>query len=78
MRLQSDEEPDRDLYQLLKDDDLPHRVPRAMAVPALALVGMSLVFTVIAGPLYAYTDRAAHDLRTPSVYVDSVLSGSRR
>ncbi|MEE6281784.1 Na+/H+ antiporter subunit D [Georgenia sunbinii] len=48
-------------------------IPRSMLQPAAALVVMSLAFTVVAGPLQEYTDRAARDLRAQSPYVTAVL-----
>jgi multicomponent Na+:H+ antiporter subunit D len=77
-RLVRDEEaPDRDLYQLLRDGSLPDRLPTWMVVPTAALVGFSLVFTLVAGPLFRYTDRTAHELLARTPYVESVLGGAR-
>ncbi|GAA1645348.1 Na+/H+ antiporter subunit D [Georgenia ruanii] len=47
--------------------------PRAMVGSAGALVVFSLVLMVLAGPLYAYTDRAAADLRARTPYISAVL-----
>ena len=77
-RLVRDEEaPDRDLYQLLRDGSLPDRLPTWMVVPTAALVGFSLVFTLVAGPLFGYTDRTAQELLARTPYVESVLGGGR-
>ena len=48
-------------------------IPRTMMGPTAALVALSVSFTVVAGPLYAYTDRAARDLRAQTPYVHAVL-----
>jgi multicomponent Na+:H+ antiporter subunit D len=75
-RLVRDEEaPDRDLFQLLRDDALPDRLPASMVLPTAALVAVSVLFTVIAGPLFAYTDRTASDLLQRTPYLESVLDG---
>ena len=39
----------------------------------MSLVAMSLTITVVAGPLFALTDRAAHDLLERSPYISAVL-----
>ncbi|WP_148571393.1 Na+/H+ antiporter subunit D [Nocardioides caldifontis] len=70
-----DDTPDRDLYQRLQDDDLPHHRPRTMTAAALGLVGLSLLLTVVAGPLFDYTDRAAVDLLERTPYLEAVLTG---
>jgi multicomponent Na+:H+ antiporter subunit D len=78
-RLVRDEEsPDRDLYQLLRDDALPDRLPRGMVLPTAALVAFSLSFTVVAGPMFAYTDRSAGDLLQRTPYLEAVLDGAGR
>jgi multicomponent Na+:H+ antiporter subunit D len=77
VRVRDEESPDRDLYQLLRDDELPARLPRAMVWPTAVLVAMSLSFTVLAGPIFGYTDRTAHDLLQRSPYLDAALSGDR-
>ncbi len=49
------------------------RTPRLMTgAAAFAVIG-GVAFTVIAGPLYALSDRAADDLVNPSRYVEAVL-----
>jgi len=47
--------------------------PRLMTGAAAVAVAGGLVITVIAGPLYALSDRAADDLVNPSRYVEAVL-----
>ena len=41
----------------------PMRLPRGMVASAAALVALGVALTVVAGPLYGYTDVAADDLR---------------
>jgi multicomponent Na+:H+ antiporter subunit D len=43
-----------------------------------ALVVLSLGLTIVAGPVFGYTDRAAHDLLDPGRYVSTVLSNGSR
>jgi multicomponent Na+:H+ antiporter subunit D len=52
------------------------RLPRALTVPAYALVMVGLAFTVAAGPLYGYAERSADELRSPASYVARVLGGA--
>jgi multicomponent Na+:H+ antiporter subunit D len=70
-----DEEETRDLQELLDVGALPSRLPRSMVGSAGALIGLSLGITLAAGPLYAYTERAATDLKDRDVYIGSVLPG---
>jgi multicomponent Na+:H+ antiporter subunit D len=49
------------------------RIPLGMLAPTVAMIGVSLLLTVLAGPIIGITDRAADDLRDPSVYVQTVL-----
>jgi len=49
------------------------RTPRLMAAAAAAVVAGGLAITVIAGPLYGLSARAADDLVTPDRYVQAVL-----
>ncbi|HET8617170.1 MAG TPA: Na+/H+ antiporter subunit D [Actinomycetales bacterium] len=49
--------------------------PRGMTVPTAGLVLVSLALTVVGGPLFALTGRAAHDLVARTPYVSSVLPG---
>ena len=54
-------------------DTAPRALPRTMlgATAAMTLVG--LLITVVAGPLFAYTQRAAADLTSRDPYITSVL-----
>ncbi|PFG35022.1 Na+/H+ antiporter subunit D [Sanguibacter antarcticus] len=49
------------------------RLPFSLVGPTTALVGLGLLITVVAGPLYSYTDRAARTLLDTDAYVDAVL-----
>ncbi|TQL02541.1 Na+/H+ antiporter subunit D [Cellulomonas sp. SLBN-39] len=53
-------------------------VPTSMAVPAGALVAVGLALTFLAGPLYAYTERAAVTLAERDPYVRAVLPDLER
>jgi multicomponent Na+:H+ antiporter subunit D len=47
--------------------------PVLMVLPTVALVLCVLATTVFAGPLYAFSERAAHDLLDPGSYIGAVL-----
>jgi multicomponent Na+:H+ antiporter subunit D len=73
-RLGDDSEPERDFHTLIQDgDDLRHS-PLGMVAPAAALVAVSVLLTVVAGPLYALGDRAAYDLHERTTYLTAVLT----
>ena len=60
-------------------EDVPAaRLPRGMVGAAGALVAMSLALTIVAGPLYDYTQRAALSLRDRDQYILSVLPDGGR
>lgn len=61
-------------------DHLPAdvRLPGAMVGATAALVSVGVAIAVFAGPLYAFTERAAAMLRDPSVYVTAVLPDGER
>ncbi|MFP5348053.1 MAG: Na+/H+ antiporter subunit D [Actinomycetes bacterium] len=48
-------------------------LPLGMVVPTAALVGVTLAITVLAGPLFGVTDRAADDLLARAPYVQAVF-----
>ncbi|WP_239460115.1 Na+/H+ antiporter subunit D [Nocardioides daejeonensis] len=75
-RVIDDETPDRDLHQLLRDGALPKRMPASMVLPTTALITVSLLLTLVAGPLFALTDRAAADLIDRTPYLSAVLGDS--
>lgn len=53
-------------------------VPRSMFGPAAAIASIGLVLAAFGGPLYAYTDAAARDLRLQTPYIDVVLPDGER
>jgi multicomponent Na+:H+ antiporter subunit D len=50
-------------------------LPGVMLGATLAMVAVTVALTVVAGPLYGFTDRAAGDLRDRTPYLESVLGG---
>ena len=52
------------------------RMPIGMVVPTVGIIAVSLLLTVLAGPLLAVTDRAAADLLDRQVYISAVLGGT--
>jgi multicomponent Na+:H+ antiporter subunit D len=52
---------------------LPSRLPLTMVWAAGGLIAFSLSLTLVAGPLFAYTTRAAEDLLDPASYINAVL-----
>jgi multicomponent Na+:H+ antiporter subunit D len=62
-----------DLYQRLQEGGPLPRLPASMTGAAISLVALSLVLAVVAGPLYALTDRAATDLLEREPYISAVL-----
>jgi multicomponent Na+:H+ antiporter subunit D len=68
-----DDGSDRDLHQRLQAGDLPSSLPRTMLGATLGLLAVSLTLTLVAGPLFDYTDRAAVDLLEREPYISSVL-----
>lgn len=60
-------------------EPLRHRPsPRGMVASTGALVAVGLAITVLAGPLYRYTDLAAADLRDGESYIVAVLPDGER
>lgn len=47
--------------------------PALMVVPTAALATITLAVALAAGPIYAFSERTAAELLTPSAYVDAVL-----
>jgi multicomponent Na+:H+ antiporter subunit D len=47
--------------------------PALMVVPTAALVACSLAIAAAAGPIYAFSERTAHDLLDRRSYIDQVL-----
>ncbi|NDJ89538.1 Na+/H+ antiporter subunit D [Mycolicibacter kumamotonensis] len=51
------------------------RMPTWMLVPTLALIALGLGLTVAAGPVFAYSERAAAEVLDRGEYISAVLSG---
>ena len=51
----------------------PRPLERGLVLPTTALVGLTLVFTVAAGPLFSLSDDAATDMLDRSPYIAAVL-----
>lgn len=54
-------------------DTSPRALPRMMLGATAAMTAVGLSITLVAGPLHAFTERAAADLRQRDPYVTSVL-----
>jgi multicomponent Na+:H+ antiporter subunit D len=54
-------------------DTTPRPLPRTMLGATAAMTAVGLLITVVAGPLFAYTQRAAADLTSRVPYITSVL-----
>ncbi|WP_181309780.1 Na+/H+ antiporter subunit D [Nocardioides campestrisoli] len=74
-RVADDDDPDQDFYQLIQSEQDIRSTPASMVVPAAALVVLTVLLTVVAGPLFEFTDRAAADLVARTPYVSAVLGG---
>lgn len=72
----SDDIDERDFHQLIEAGEDTQHLPVSMVGPAFALVAVSCLLTVVAGPLFAYTDRAGADMIDRTPYLHSVLSES--
>ncbi|MBE7325770.1 Na+/H+ antiporter subunit D [Nocardioides sp. Y6] len=69
---------ERDFHQLIEAGEDTRHLPVSMLGPASALVAVSVVLSIVAGPLYAYADRAGHDLVERRTYVQAVLGEDER
>ncbi|WP_243842864.1 MULTISPECIES: Na+/H+ antiporter subunit D [unclassified Mumia] len=49
-------------------------LPRAMVTPTLTLVALGTALTLLAGPLFGITERAAEELRDRDPYIETVLN----
>ncbi|WP_456787699.1 Na+/H+ antiporter subunit D [Cellulomonas sp. P5_C5] len=65
-------------WQTPEEPRPPVRLPFGMVAPTAALISVGLLLTVAAGPLYAYTERAAVSLTERTPYVDAVLPDGER
>ncbi|PRC52860.1 Na+/H+ antiporter subunit D, partial [Mycobacterium sp. ITM-2017-0098] len=57
----------------LVDRDDVGRMPVGMLVPTGALITVGLALTVLAGPIFAYTGRAASEVIDRGQYIVAVL-----
>ena len=53
------------------------RIPIGMLSPTLVLIVVGLMLTVLAGPILAYSDRAATEVLDRGQYISAVLGGER-
>ena len=65
-------------WQSPQDEPRPVSMPFGMVGPTAALIVVGLVLTFAAGPLYAYTERAASSLTLRTTYVWAVLPDGER
>ncbi|WP_462418269.1 Na+/H+ antiporter subunit D [Kytococcus sp. Marseille-QA3725] len=56
-----------------EDRDVSEALVPGVVVPTVLLIGVGLALTVAAGPVYGFTDRAAHDLLDTVVYNQAVF-----
>ncbi len=57
------------------DRDDVGRMPIGMLVPTGALIAVGLTLTVLAGPIFAYSERAAAEVLDRGQYISAVLGG---
>jgi multicomponent Na+:H+ antiporter subunit D len=57
----------------LADRDDVGKMPIGMLVPTGALIGVGLLLTVLAGPIFAYSERAADEVLDRGQYITAVL-----
>ena len=65
-----------DFHQLIQSGRDTKHLPLSMLGPAFALVCVTMLLTLVAGPLFGYTDRAGADLVDRTPYLQAVLSGA--
>jgi multicomponent Na+:H+ antiporter subunit D len=65
-------------WQMPVGEETRAALPRSMVGTTAALVALGFSFTLIAGPIYSYTERAASDLRSQVPYIQSVLTEGDR
>lgn len=53
------------------------RLPGGMVGTASALVALGIALTILAGPLFDYATRAAHDLKERTPYIEAILGSQR-
>ena len=59
------------------DRDDVGRMPVGMLVPTGALIAVGLALTVFAGPIFAYSERAADEVLDRGQYISAVLGGDQ-
>ena len=62
----------------LADRDDVGRMPIGMLVPTGALIAVGLALTVLAGPIFAYSERAAYEVVDRGQYISAVLGQGQR
>ncbi|WP_137145861.1 Na+/H+ antiporter subunit D [Mycolicibacterium sp. CR10] len=62
----------------LADRDDVGRMPIGMLVPTGALIAVGLALTVLAGPIFAYSERAAYEVVDRGQYIAAVLGQGQR
>jgi multicomponent Na+:H+ antiporter subunit D len=60
------------------DRDDVGRMPIGMLLPTGALIAVGLALTVLAGPIFAFSQRAAAEVLDRGQYVSAVLGGGER
>jgi multicomponent Na+:H+ antiporter subunit D len=53
------------------------KMPVGMVLPTIALIGVGLALTVLAGPIVSYADRAAGELLDRGQYITAVVGDTR-
>jgi multicomponent Na+:H+ antiporter subunit D len=61
----------------LADRDDVGRMPLGMLAPTGALIVVGLLLTILAGPIFGYSDRAAGEVIDRGQYIGAVLGGTR-
>jgi multicomponent Na+:H+ antiporter subunit D len=64
-----------DIHHVDRDD--VGRMPVGMLIPTGALIAVGLTLTVMAGPIFAYSERAAGEVLDRGQYISAVLGGPR-
>jgi multicomponent Na+:H+ antiporter subunit D len=67
---------DSDEIELVHRDDVG-RMPVAMLTATGALIAVGLTLTVLAGPMFSYSGRAADEVLDRGQYISAVLGGTR-
>ncbi|WP_349826766.1 Na+/H+ antiporter subunit D [Brevibacterium litoralis] len=67
------EEPNRDLVAQSRGEQETPSTPWLMTSSTTAVVALSVALTVLAGPLWEYSARAAENMRGPNTYIANVV-----